>query len=141
MMAELLLHKHAPNYKGFVFPIDTLEFPESSLDHTNSADFNNHHLQWPRLIMAQCAIYQTLRDLEGRQERVPIDTHVAYHRRYEPCAPPTLCDALERIEYGLENNENLHIRQPGVGYVRQPLTEALVATLKYEYTELTRYAA
>ena len=124
-----------PTRNGISIPSSELGLPATRLDLERPFTTNNHHRQWSARSMGRFLITKTLRDLEGLQEKLPIDVHTYLHKIYEPPKFPTIDEAMERVMQAYDSGEQLQIKAD-IGYELRPITDDLVNKLNREYTEL-----
>ena len=124
-----------PTRRGIAIPSSELGLPETRLDLDRPHTTNNHHMAWTRRKCGEFLITQTLRDLEGLQEQLPIDVHAYLHKIYDPPKFPTVEEAMTRVMQAYDNDEMLQVKADK-GYELRPITDDLIGLLSKEYTEL-----
>lgn len=132
------LQRVAPHNEGITVPIFEVGLPRTRLDTSYFENETNHHGQWTARAFGQCAIYQTLRDLDSRQFQAPRDTHNLYHRMYMPPPMPTLHKALEYIEEAQYNEEKLRYGSANT-FRKVPISSDLMRILYDEYNNADEY--
>ena len=83
--------------------------------------------------MAQNAMLQTLRDLDRMQFMLPVDTHVALHRKYDAPPLPTPKQAADEIIEAYEAGEKLKVYEPFVGYKPVPIPKNIINGILNNY--------
>lgn len=124
-----------PTRNGISIPSSELQLPETRLDLSQEFTTNNHHMEWSRRKMGLFLITQTLRDLEGLQEQMPIDVHTYLHKIYEPPRFPTVEEAMSRVEEAYLNSEVLRVKA-NKGYVTHPITDIHWKQILLEYNRV-----
>ena len=124
-----------PTRRGISIPSSELDLPETRLDLRRQHTTNNHHMEWSRRSMGRFLITQTLRDLEGLQEVLPLDVHTLLHKRYEPPRFPTVDEAMDRVIEAYDNAEQMKVKA-GNKYVLQPITDIHYKQIIMEYNRL-----
>ena len=131
-----------PSRNGLPISTTELELRPSQLDLDNAENFSLHHLHWPARIMGRLLITQTLRDLEHEQEYMPNDQHnlgkFALHHLFSPPIPPTLWQAMDRLDEAKETGERMRIRVQGKGYVFQNISDIHFKQIDQEYNRESR---
>lgn len=119
-----------------VSPIE-LGFTESALDLSDRHNFNNHHNAWSARSFGALSLFQTFRDLDRHQFKMPKDTHDRLHATYEPPEMPTVGQAMNVVMEAWDAGEAL--RKGSVGkFELIPVTLALIKQVKKEYNEVGR---
>jgi hypothetical protein len=126
-----------PTRNGMPVSTSELELPPSRLNTNDNENYSLHHLHFPARLMGSLLITQTLRDLEYEQELLPNDQHnlgrFALHTLYSPPEPPTLAQAMDRLDMAKETNERMRIRVKGRGYVLQNISHIHYLQIQQEY--------
>lgn len=131
-----------PSFNGLPISTSELELRPSRLDLDNTQNFSLHHLHWPARIIGRLLITQTLRDLEHEQEYLPNDQHnlgkFALHTLYSPPKPPTLLQAMDRLDEAKETGERMRVRVNGRGYIFQNISDIHFKQIDQEYNRESR---
>ena len=122
-----------PTRRGIAIPPQELCFPPSELDLGEKKNWNNHHNAWTRRAMAQNAMLQTLRDLDRMQFMLPVDTHVALHRKYDAPPLPSPKQTADVIIEAYEAGEKLKVYEPYVGYKPVPIPKNIINGILNNY--------
>lgn len=131
------MEKVYPSRNGLPISAYELELRPSELDLDKNENYSLHHLHFPARLMGRLLITNTLRNLEYEQEELPNDQHnlgkFALHTLYLPPEPPTLRQAMDRLDLAKETNERMRIRVPGQGYVKQNISNIHWLQVAQEY--------
>lgn len=84
-----------------------LPVPPSEFDLSNRHANNNHHLQYQRSMYLGSFVLGTVRDLEASQVPLGIDQHNWLHHTFTPPQPPTLDQAMNRLQDAYDAKERL----------------------------------
>ena len=126
-----------PTEFGMPVPFEALELPPSELDLSNPINLSNHHYNFTARYMGRLLITQTSRDLEFQQEMLPNDRHnlgkLALHYLYEPPEPPTILQAMDRLDIARQTGERMNVRVEGLGYVKHDISPVHWKQIEQEY--------
>lgn len=127
-----------PTRDGLPVFTSELELRPSELDLRDSDNYSLHHLHFPARLMGRLLITNTLRNLEHEQEELPNDQHnlgrFALHTLYIPPEPPTLLQAMDRLDIAKETGERMRVRIKGKGYVYQNISHIHWLQIEQEYS-------
>lgn len=107
------MEKAYPTRWGMPLSTAEIELPQSELDPNNDYNWNNHHLFFSASTYRHNLILNSLRNLEKSQERMLKDQHnmgrLALHSLYMPFKPPSLSQAMERLEEAYQDGEQFKV--------------------------------
>lgn len=108
------MEKAYPTRNGLPISTRELDLPRSNLNPNKRSSTQNHHLFYYSGRFVRNIILNSLRDLEGNQERIFKDQHVlgrlALHNVYRGGVPaPPHRIAMDRLEEGFETGERFKV--------------------------------
>lgn len=104
--------EHYPTINGISVPTREIWTPQSQLRDCER-NKNNHHGEWTETRFCCSALYKYLRNMDTHQEMLQIDVHDWIHQNYDLPRFPTPRQAMEEIERGYWEHEQLKIRKKG----------------------------
>lgn len=127
-------------------PVSTNEIilPKSNLNPYDHKSFHNHHLFYYSGVYRQDVVLNSLRDLEGNQERIFKDQHVlgrlALHNVYRGGVPaPPHRIAMDRLEEGFETGERFKVwSDVDRRYLHHEFTEEIWESLQEYYNAIEK---
>lgn len=124
------MHRY-PTRNGIALPSKEIWTPESHLKDIEK-NKNNHHDEWTARAFGCSILYLTLRNMESHQEMMQKDVHDWIHDEYDVPEMPTPRQAMEEIERGYWEQENLKVRKAG-HYVLSLLDKGVLNLCKNDY--------
>ena len=120
-----------PTRNGIAIPTREIWLPDTELKNCEK-NKNNHHLEWTARKFGSSILYVTLRNMEIHQELMQKDVHDWIHNEYEVPEFPTAKQAMEEVERGYWEQENLKVRKCG-HYTLQLLDKSIINLCKNDY--------
>lgn len=134
------MEKAYPTRNGLPISTHELDLVPSILDPNNPYSWNNHHLHYESSWYKGDLLTNTLRNLEGQQERTLRDQHnlgkTSLHAIYGPPQRPTIEVVMNRLDQAHETEERLKIWDDNQKmYVYHDITEICWKQLLIRYNE------
>lgn len=133
------------------YPIDSegiplhtwmVRLPESRLDDSKEHNYNLHHLSFEYKKMSRLLITKAFADLLSMHEMMLKDQHnmgrLALHTLWLPPQPPTIQQAMSRVDDAYWAEEKLQIRDPSTKkYIEYPITAEHMNLMQEEYNRIS----